>query len=250
MEIWKEKNAMPFIQAVMPQFRDADEDGLIGIRGCMRAFQDIHTWYMHSVNKGNDVLPETYGAVWVYTRYQIHLERKLDYSGPAALTAWIEPQKSSIRVLANMEIRQNGVLMAQGRLESCVVSLEKRMPLRLQAVDFPSDMAEDIPHGIPEFRKLRKDAEGMQTRYFRAVRVSDLDKSRHMTNLRYIEMFQDAYDSAFWEAFQPKEMEIRFLSQCVEGEHLTVRSREEENAVYLAALHEDETVASVAVFAR
>jgi len=54
---------MPYSQTVMPQFRDADEDGLIGIRGCMRAFQAIHIWYIHSVNKGNDVLPETHGAV-------------------------------------------------------------------------------------------------------------------------------------------------------------------------------------------
>ena len=59
---------MPFAQTVMPQFRDADEDGLIGIRGCMRCFQDIHTWYMHSMNKGNDVLPEQYGAAWIYSR--------------------------------------------------------------------------------------------------------------------------------------------------------------------------------------
>ena len=110
-----------------------------------------------------------------------------------------------------MEIRQNDVLMAQGRLESCVMSLEKRMPLRLQAVDFPPGLAEDIPHGIPEFRKLKKDTEGMRMRYRRTVRVSDLDKSRNMTNLRYIEMFQDACDSAFWEVFRPKEMEIRFL---------------------------------------
>lgn len=194
-------------------------------------------------------MPETYGAAWVYTRYQIRLARKLDYSGPAVLTVWIEPRQSSVRVLANMEIRQNDALMAQGRLESCVMSLEKRMPLRLQAVDFPPGLAEDIPHGIPEFRKLKKDAEGMRTRYRRTVRVSDLDKSRHMTNLRYIEMFQDACDSAFWEVFRPKEMEIRFLSQCVEGETLTIKSREDENAIYLAALHEDGTPASVAVFA-
>lgn len=82
----------------------------------------------------------------------------------------------------------------------------------------------------------------------KTVRVSDLDKSRHMTNLRYIEMFQDAYDSAFWNRFQPREMEICFLSQCMEGEILNVKSRQEENALYLAAQHEDGTVAAVAVF--
>ncbi len=241
---------MPFTQTVMPQFRDADEDGLIGIRGCMRCFQDIHTWYMHSMNKGNDVLPEQYGAAWIYTRYQIQLFRKLDYSGPVTLSTWIEPGRQPARVTLNVTIQQGGDLTAAGRLESCIYSLTQRRLLRLSAVEFPENLAEDHPHEIPSFRKLGKDTEGMEIRYQKTVRVSDLDKSRHMTNLRYIEMFQDAFDSAFWEHFQPSEMEICFLSQCMEGETLTVKSRKEERALYLTAEHEDGTVASAAAFFR
>jgi acyl-ACP thioesterase len=232
----------------MPQFRDADEDGLIGIRGCMRCFQDIHTWYMHSMDKGNDVLPEQYGAAWIYTRYQIRLHRKMDYSGPMTLSTWIEPGRQQARVTLNVTIRQGGDLTAEGRLESCIYSLTQRRPLRLSAVEFPENLAEDLPHEIPAFRKLGKDTDRMEQRYQKTVRVSDLDKSRHMTNLRYIEMFQDAYDSAFWNRFQPRKMEICFLSQCMEGEILNVKSRQEENALYLAAQHEDGTVAAVAVF--
>ena len=239
---------MPFTQAVMPQFRDADEDGLIGIRGCMRCFQDIHTWYMHSMDKGNDVLPEQYGAAWIYTRYQIRLHRKMDYSGPMTLSTWIEPGRQQARVTLDVTIRQGGDLTAEGRLESCIYSLTQRRPLRLSAVEFPENLAEDLPHEIPAFRKLGKDTDRMELRYQKTVRVSDLDKSRHMTNLRYIEMFQDAYDSAFWNRFQPREMEICFLSQCMEGEILNVKSRQEENALYLAAQHEDGTVAAVVVF--
>ena len=49
---------MPFEQTILPQYRDADPDGLIGLKGCMHSFQDIHTYYMHSIHKGNDELPE------------------------------------------------------------------------------------------------------------------------------------------------------------------------------------------------
>ncbi len=52
-------------------------------------------------------------------------------------------------------------------------------------------------------------------------------------------MFQDAYDAAFRKTFDPKEMVIFFLPQCREGEELTTPSREEEGAVYLAAVHTD-----------
>ena len=61
-------------------------------------------------------------------------------------------------------------------------------------------------------------------------------------------MFQDAYGAAFWKAFDPTEMEISFFSQCREGEELTILSREEESAVYLAALHADGKLASAALF--
>lgn len=47
---------MPFEQTILPQYRDADPDGLIGLKGCMHYFQDIHTYYMHSIHKGNDRL--------------------------------------------------------------------------------------------------------------------------------------------------------------------------------------------------
>lgn len=195
-----------------------------------------------------DLLPEQYDAAWIYTRYQIRLHRKMDYSGPITLNTWIEPGQQQARVTLNVSIRQGSDLTAEGRLESCIYSLTQRRPLRLSAVEFPENLAEELPHEIPAFRKLGKDTEGMELRYLRTVRVSDLDKSRHMTNLRYIEMFQDAYDSAFWDRFQPNEMELCFLSQCMEGETLTVISRQEKSALYLAAQHEDGSVAAVAVF--
>ena len=239
---------MPFTQTVMPQYRDADEDGLIGIRGAMRYFQDIHTWYFHGINKGNDVLPEAYDAGWVYTRYHVKLMQKMDYSGPVELTAWMEPYRQPVLVNVNMTVQQGGNLMACGKIESCVFSLTRQRPLRLSAIEFPEDFTEEIDKDIPGFIGLEKTAEGMEERYQRTVRVSDLDKMGHMTNLRYIEMFQDAHDSQFWKTLNPAEMEISFLSQCREGETLSVRSKIDGNTVYLAAVHDDGKPASVAAF--
>ena len=239
---------MPFVQHVHPQFRDADEDGLIGLRGSMRCFQDIHTWYMHAVHKGNDELPEQYGAAWVYTRYHIRLFRKMDYTDALELSAWMEPYRQPVLVNMDMQIRQHGVLTASGKLESCIYSLERRRPLRLSAVDFPENMPEEREETVPDFFGIPRTDEGMEVRYERTVRVSDLDKSRHMTNLRYIEMFQDAYDSAFWKEREAQEMEICFLSQCMEGERLTVKGKADGEGVHLAALHADGTLASVARF--
>ena len=239
---------MPFVQQVMPQFRDADPDGLIGLKGFMRSFQDIHTWYMHEIRRGNDTMPEEYGAAWVYTRYHIHMREKADYTDFLTLKAWMEPYHQPVLVNMDMTVTQHGHLIAAGKLESCVFSLTRQRPLRLTAVDFPENMPEVIEEDIPDFDRMDRSLDGMVECYQKRVRFSDLDKSCHMNNLRYLEMFEDAYDSALWQKMAPNDMEICFLSQCREGEELTVLGQEAEDGVRLAACHADGRTASLATF--
>ena len=241
---------MPFEQTFHPQYRDAEPDGLVGLKGAMHYFQDIHTWFMHSIHKGNDEIPEKYGSAWVYTRYLVSLSQKIDYTDQITLQAWMEPYRQPVLVNVNMLLHQHGRVTAKGKIENCVFSLERQRPQRLSAIEFPDSIPEEIPNSIPDFIQLEKTAEGMEEKYIRTVRYSDLDKSNHMTNLRYIDLFQDSYDKAFWNHFDAKQMEICFLSQSREGETLSVRSREERNAVYMAAVHEDDRIAAVCIFSK
>ena len=239
---------MLFQLQVNPQFRDADHDGLIGLRGCMRYFQDAHTYFMHAIEKGNDVIPEKYGAAWIYTQYHVKINRKIDYDDPLLLKQWIQPYRRPLLLTLDSTIEQRGEIVACGKIETCVFDLNRQMPRRLSSVEFPDGVAEEVDNEIPSFIGLGKSADGLEEIYQKTVRVSDLDKSRHMNNLRYIEMFQDAYSGDFWAEKEPRQMEIRFLSQCKEGETISVRSKIDETGIHFAALHQDGTVASVAFF--
>ena len=99
---------------VYPQFRDADHDGLIGLRGCMRYFQDCHTHFMCSIEKGNDVIPERYGAAWIYTQYHVSINRKIGYDAPLLLRQWIQPYHRPLLLTLNTTIEQNGEIVACG----------------------------------------------------------------------------------------------------------------------------------------
>ena len=239
---------MLFQQEIYPQYRDADHDGLIGLRGCMRYFQDGHTYFMHAIEKGNDVIPERYGAAWIYTQYHVKINRKTGYDGPLLLKQWIQPYRRPLLLTLDSTLERNGEIVAYGKIETCVFDLNRQLPRRLSSIEFPDGITEEIENDIPAFLGLDKSADGMAERYRKTVRVSDLDKSRHMNNLRYIEMFQDAYESGFWSEKEPRQMEIRFLSQCREGETLSVCSREDDAGVHFAAVHQDGTLASVAFF--
>ena len=239
---------MVFQLKVYPQFRDADHDGLIGLRGCMRYFQDGHTYFMHAIQKGNDVLPEQYGAAWIYTQYHVKINRKIGYDEPLYLKQWIQPYRRPLLLTLDSTIEQKDEIVAYGKIETCVFDLKHQLPRRLSSIDFPAEIAEEIDNDIPAFLGLEKSADEMDECYRKTVRVSDLDKSRHMNNLRYIEMFQDAYGSDFWSQKEPHQMEIRFLSQCREGETLSVCSRDDDTGTHFAALHRDGSIASVAFF--
>ena len=239
---------MLFQLQVNPQFRDADHDGLIGLRGCMRYFQDAHTYFMHSINNGNDVIPEQYGAAWIYTQYHVKISRKIDYNDPLQLKQWFQPYRRPLLLTLDSTIEQRGEIVACGKIETCVFDLNRQMPRRLSSIEFPDGIAEEVENDIPSFIGLGKSAEGMTECYQKTVRVSDLDKSRHMNNLRYIEMFQDSYSGDYWSEREPQQMEIRFLSQCKEGETISVCSRVDETGIHFAALHQDGSVASTAFF--
>ena len=239
---------MPFCYKIVPQYRDADPDCLVGLRGYTHFCQDAHTNYMLSVNKGNDVLPKQYGAGWVYTRYHVRLMEKVGFTEPVSITVWMEPYRQPILADIDLLLTRGDRPVAEARMECCVFSLTRRRPMRFSAIELPETLQEDIPNTVPEFFNIDKTAESMTERYRRTVRYSDLDVMGHMNNLRYIEMFEDACPREFWERLSPTDMQINFLTQSMEGETLSVCSKEENGTVTMAAVHEDGRLAAMAVF--
>lgn len=86
---------MIFEKHYLPQFREADRDGCVGLKGYMNYFQDVATHYMHNLNKGNDTLPEEYGIVWMFTKYKMEVSRKVDFTGELTMETWIPEGKLS-----------------------------------------------------------------------------------------------------------------------------------------------------------
>jgi len=236
-------------QERMPQFREADERGTIGLRGYMGYLQDMTTEYLHRLGKGNDTLPEEYGMYWLYTKYRLVLLREADFSAPLALASWLEPGKSRLLVHLGVSMAQNGVPCAQGRLECCVYRLDTETLVRPSAIDFPSaEAAEPYRAEVPAFTRMPlgvpdPEKEGFSLRYIRRVRYTDLDKGRHMNNTQYVLTLLDAFDGAFYALNRVTGFEIHYLNQCREGENITVFCRQEPGVQHLLGLRPDGTAA-------
>lgn len=73
-----------------------------------------------------------------------------------------------------------------------------------------------------------------------------MDKTGHMTNLKYVDLFLNAFNSKFFEEFQIGEFEIHFLSQCFEGEVLHVYKKRAGEKISLIAVHDDKSPCAAA----
>lgn len=238
---------MIFEKNYLPQFRESDRDGYVGLRGYMNYFQDMATHYMHNLEKGNDTIPEKYGMVWMYTKYKMQVFQKADYTGELTMKTWIPQGKLSAVVRQNLLILRNGEEYARGCLESCLFDLSKNRLVRLKEIDFPTDITESMEFDMPGFEKIPAEADGMELAYSHKIRYTDLDKTGHMTNLKYIDLFLNAFDSSFYDKFRIREFELHFLNQCYEGETLNVYQKLSGEKVFLTASR-DNVPCAAAVF--
>lgn len=230
---------MMFEKEHLPQFREADRDGYVGLRGYMNYFQDMATHYMHNIHKGNDTLPEEYGVVWMFTKYRMHIKRKADFTGELHMETWIQEEKSSAVVHQGLLITKDEEVYAKGCVESCLYNVSEKRLVRLREVDFPTDIQVKRDAIAGKFRKIPVEREGMEYSYFHKVRYTDLDKTGHMTNLKYIDLFLNSFDSAFFEKYYITDFELHFLSQCFEGETIHVYKEIEDERIRLLAVHEN-----------
>ena len=237
---------MIFEKDYLPQFREADRDGNVGLRGYMNYFQDMATHYMHNIQKGNDTLPDEYGIVWMYTKYKMQIRRKVDFTEALNMKTWIPEEKSPAVVHQNLLISRGGEACAWGCVESCLYHLSRKRLVRLKEIDFPMDIAESKEFEMKGFQKLSVDLDGMEYVYTHQVRYTDLDKTGHMTNLKYVDLFLNAFDSKFFAEFQIGEFELHFLDQCFEGEVIHVYKRIFDDRISLIALHDSKIPCAVA----
>lgn len=231
------------------QFREADADGLIGMKGYMDYFQDAAAGYMYHFGWGNDMVHERYGVAWVYVKYRMQVYERTAYEAPLDLECWIEPAGHSVSVKHALEIRKEGRLLANGRLESCLVDLKKRRITRLDAIEFDPVITIPRENPTPDFSRIEQDTEGCEYIYSHRVRYSDLDNNGHMNNLRYIPLLLDCYSPEHHEKKKLRDLEIHYRNQCLYDEEVRLFCiAEEENTDRLVILKEDGTAAACARF--
>ena len=213
-------------------------------RAYLYYFQDMTTHYLHNLGKGNDTLPEEYGICCMYTKYRLHLEKQADYTSPLHMETWLEKNKSTATLYHSFTITKDKETYASGRVESCFFDMKRGCLTRASAVDFPENVGEDCRADVEPFlKKMPKSVDGMEYCYTHTVRYTDLDKMGHMTNLKYVDLLLNAFDSRFYKEHMVTDMEIHYVNQCIEDEGIRVYAQTGEDGIWLLGMKEDGSIA-------
>lgn len=224
-------------------FRDAEADGTYGIRGYLGSFMDIASEQIYDMDRGNVQLPALCGCLWIYTKYRMVIHKNEPFLHPFHAECWI-PEIKRARMTQEIEFRSNGELYCEGRVESCLLNMETRKLAPIAAARLPEGIAEERRTNTPAFIHPNYDPAAMDEVYTYEVRYSDLDKSNHMINLRYVPMFQNALPPEFYEKYHIRDVEIHYIKQIYYGEKIHILTAAGEGTVDFLALKEDGTAAA------
>ena len=226
---------MQFEKMIVPQYRESGADGLIGLKGYMCYCQDVATWHMHGYDMGNDYLIDRLGIAWMHTKSRIKIYKKADYSSELLVETGTT-SSSKVRVCRDFRITQGGELLALSRLESCLFDLKDESICRISDLGFDFNVF-DEPFEDLEHRKLKKITDGMEKVYEYKILYSDLDKSMHMNNLHFTDMFMNVFGPDFYEKHDIREYDINYISQGRFGDTLSVYMRQDGSVCDLVAVN-------------
>ena len=118
---------MVYEKSFLQHFRDADADGLIGAKGYFGFMTDLASEQLHFEGKGNDTLPEKYGAAWIYTKCRLQDCIPIGFEEEVHAECRIS-RVDKARLWQDMKVEYKGRPVCRGRLESCIYHLgEKKL---------------------------------------------------------------------------------------------------------------------------
>jgi len=208
LDIWHE--------TVPIRYGSIDRSDRLTLGSVFSFFQEAAISHAADLGVGRDAMATT-GQGWILSRLSLFIERRPAYGETIRVSTW--PRRwDKLLALRDYEIRDaENAVAVRGRAGWLVLDIEKRRPLRAQAVmeNLPSNDGIDAfpagPAGLTTRENLAKKME-------RAALYSDIDYYGHANNARYIQWIQDATDMDVLTDANQIRLDINYLSEVLPGE--------------------------------
>jgi len=208
LDIWRE--------TVPVRYGSVDRSDRLTLNSVFSFFQEAAISHAAELGVGRDAMAKS-GQGWILSRLSLFVERRPAYREVIQVSTW--PRRwEKLFALRDYEIRDaNDIAVIRGRAGWLVLDIEKRRPLRAQAVMEhlpPNDGIDAFPAG-PAGLDAR---ENLVKKMERAALYSDIDYYGHANNARYIQWIQDVTDMDVLTSAAQFRLDINYLSEVLPGE--------------------------------
>lgn len=220
-----------------------DNTGALSIPSIFSIFMDLASFHAAELGVGFDKLGPK-GLFWLTVKTKIRIYKRPNMLETVNAITW--PQKPNrIRFNRFYSLNSNDEVLIEGKTEWAIIDTNSGKLQR--AEDVYPDTINHLEETICDapFEKFNLDFLNAEDIGTYIVKSTDIDIGNHMNNAAYIRAFFGFISCEESSNTNPSEIEIAFKSPCFEKETLKVKRINIENNLYLAFLHNNNTVASV-----
>jgi len=221
VDVWKEP--------VTIRFGAIDKSDRLTLDAMFQFFQDAAISHADNLNVGREEMART-GQVWILSRMTVFVDRRPDYLETVSVSSWPRGFEKLFAIRDYNIKDKDDKAAVSARSAWLIVDLEKRRPLRPQAVMdlLPQNTGLDaitqdagaigglpLISGLAERDCLQKVSE-------RKALYTDLDFNGHVNNVRYINWLEDTLDLEILEKADKMRFDINYLNEIRSGETVDV----------------------------
>lgn len=207
-DIWAETFAL--------RFGAVDRSDRLTLASTFDFFQEAAIGHAESLGVGREVMAAE-GRVWVLARISVLMERRPRWGETVTVRSW---PRGWDRLLAtrDYDIQDvSGIPIVRGRSSWIILDIEKRRPLRPQAVMDGLPLNEGLD-SLPGGGAALDPRENLSLQGERKALYSDIDYNGHVNNTRYIQWIQDIAAPETLEKAGRIRLDINYLSEMLPAE--------------------------------
>ena len=215
MDVWQEKLTL--------RYGNVDRSDRLTLEGTLSFFQEAAISHAAIIGVGRDAMTANAQA-WVLSRLSVFIEKRPKYGDNLIVRSWPRgPEKLFCLRDYDIAYESSGKTLVRARSGWLVLDMEKRRPLRIQAI------ADKIPlnDGLnallsgPLGLEAREDLVSVGKHL---AAYSDIDYYGHVNNVRYVRWIQDITPPELLDKAEQIRLDINYLSETLPGEEVELLS--------------------------
>jgi acyl-ACP thioesterase len=215
-----------FIEECSVGFTGIDQSDTLTIASVCDLFQEAAISHAEILGVGREAMKDS-GQVWILSRLSVFMDRRPRFGEKITIRTWPRNSNKLFAIrdydIHPLNLDETGIV--RGRSAWLVVDLEKRRPLRPEAVVEKLPANEGInalpganPPGNSPPPSLSVREFILEQSVLRRACYSDIDFNGHVNNTRYIQWIQDLLDPEILVKAQQIRLDINYLAEVRHGE--------------------------------